>query len=111
MINFEICLLEELTFFKKTNANNKRSIKKFFSEMLHLKPINHKKQVVKKKQMNSNMKMTHEFLMSKKCKTKLRMIGMKMVDLLISMMIIMRMKVMLKLKMMIMIIIMMIILT
>ena len=49
MINFEICLLEELTFFKKTNANNKRSIKKFFSEMLHLKPINHKKQVVKKK--------------------------------------------------------------
>ena len=34
--------------------------------------------------MNSNKKETHELLMSKKCKTKLRMMMMTMVDLMIS---------------------------
>ena len=48
MINFENCLLKVLKFFKKTNAKNKRSIEIFVNEILHLKPINNKKQVVKK---------------------------------------------------------------
>ena len=47
MINLEMCLLKVLKFFKKTNANNKRSIKTFVKKILHLKPINNKKQVVK----------------------------------------------------------------
>ena len=42
-----MCLLKVLKFFKKTNANNKRSIKTFVKKILHLKPINNKKQVVK----------------------------------------------------------------
>ena len=48
MINFEYCLLKVLKFFEKTNANNKRSIQIFVNKILHLKPINNKKQVVKK---------------------------------------------------------------
>ena len=47
MINFENCLLKILKFFEKTNANNKKSTKIFVSKILHLKPINNKKQVVK----------------------------------------------------------------
>ena len=47
MINFENYLLTVLKFFNKANANNKRSIKTFVSKILHLKPINNKKQVVK----------------------------------------------------------------
>ena len=47
MINLEMCLLKVLKFFKKTNANKKRSIKTFVKKILHLKPINNKKQVVK----------------------------------------------------------------
>ena len=38
---------ESIKIFKKTNANNKRSIKTFVNKILHLKPINNKKQVVK----------------------------------------------------------------
>ena len=48
MINVEICLLKVQKIFKKTNANNKRSIEKFVHKILHLKPINNKKQVIKK---------------------------------------------------------------
>ena len=62
MINVEICLLKVLKFFKKTNANNKRSIEKFVHKILHLKPINNKKQVFKKTQMNSNMKVTNKLV-------------------------------------------------
>ena len=47
MINFEYRLLKVLKFFKKANANNKRSIQLFVNKIL-LKPINNKKQVVKK---------------------------------------------------------------
>ena len=47
MINLEMCLLKVLKFFKKANANNKRSIKTFVKKILHLKSINNKKQVVK----------------------------------------------------------------
>ena len=47
MINLEMCLLKVLKFFKRTNANNKRSIKTFVKKILHLKSINNKKQVVK----------------------------------------------------------------
>ena len=43
MTNFEICLSKVLKFFKKTNANNKTSIEKLFSKILHLKPIYNKK--------------------------------------------------------------------
>ena len=47
MISLEICLLKVLTFFKKkTNANNKWSVKIFVNKILHLKPMNNKKQVV-----------------------------------------------------------------
>ena len=69
MIHFEYFLLKVLKFFKKANANNKRSIEIFVNRILHLKLINNKKQVVKKTQMNSNMNVTHELLMSKKCIT------------------------------------------
>ena len=79
MINFENCLLKILKFFKKTNANNKRSLKVFVNKILHLKPINNKKQVVKKTQRNSNTKVTHELMMSKKLKMKLRVIMIMMV--------------------------------
>ena len=48
MINFEYRLLKVLKFFKKTNANNKRSIQIFVNKILHLKPVNNKKQVAKK---------------------------------------------------------------
>ena len=48
MINFENCLLKVLKLVKKTNANNQRSIEIFVNKTLHLKPINNKKQVVKK---------------------------------------------------------------
>ena len=48
MVNFEYRLLKVLKFFEKTNANKKRSIKIFVDKILHLKPINNKKQVVKK---------------------------------------------------------------
>ena len=48
MINFEYRLLKVLKFFKKTNANNKRSITIFVNKVLHLKPVNNKKQVVEK---------------------------------------------------------------
>ena len=47
MINFEDCLLKVLKFFKKINAKNKRLIKILVNEILHLKPINNKKQDVK----------------------------------------------------------------
>ena len=97
--------MKGLKFFKKTNANNKRSIEIFINKILHLKPINNKKQVVLKTQMNSNMKVTQELLMSKKCKTKLRIMMMTMEDLIIMVMMVMMlmimMLVMLKLKMMI----------
>ena len=95
--------MKVLKFFKKTNANNKRSIEIFINKILHLKPINNKKQVVLKTQMNSNMKVTQELLMSKKCKTKLRVMMMTMEDLIIMVMMMMLMimiLVMLKLKMM-----------
>ena len=62
MINVEICLLKVLKFFKKTTANNKRSIENFVHKILHLKPINNKKQVFKKTQMNSNMKVTNKLV-------------------------------------------------
>ena len=45
MKNLKICLLKVLNFFKKTNVNDKRSIKIFFNKILHLKPINNKKVV------------------------------------------------------------------
>ena len=48
MINFEYRLQKEVKFFKNTIANNKRSIEIFFNKILHLKPVNNKKQVVKK---------------------------------------------------------------
>ena len=48
MINFEYRLLKVLKFFKKPNANNKRSIWIFFNKISHLKPVNNKKKVVKK---------------------------------------------------------------
>ena len=48
MINFEYRLLKVLKFCKKPNANNKRSIWIFFNKILHLKPVNNKKKVVKK---------------------------------------------------------------
>ena len=89
MINFENHLLKVLKFFKETSANNKISIDIFVNKILHLKPINNKKQVVKKTQMNSNMKVTPKPLKLKKCKTKLRMMVMTMVDLMIMMMIMM----------------------
>ena len=96
--------MKVLKFFKKTNANNKRSIEIFINKILHLKPINNKKQVVLKTQMNSNMKVTQELLMSKKCKTKLRVMMMTMEDLIIMVMMMMMLMimilVMLKLKMM-----------
>ena len=47
MIHFEYFLLKVLKIFKKANANNKRSIQLFVNKIL-LKPINNKKQVVKK---------------------------------------------------------------
>ena len=45
---FENCLFKVLNFFKKknkkkTNANNKKSVKIFVDKILHLKPINSKK--------------------------------------------------------------------
>ena len=94
MINVEICLLKVQKIFKKTNANNKRSIEKFVHKILHLKPINNKKQVIKKTQMNSNMKVTNKLLVSKKCKTKLRMMMMTVVDLMIMVMMMMMMMMM-----------------
>ena len=48
MINFEYCLLKVLKFFKKSNANNKSSIVIFVNKILLEKPVNNKKQVVKK---------------------------------------------------------------
>ena len=60
--------------------------------------------------MNSNMKVTHEPMMLKKCKTKLRIMMMTMVDSMIMvMMMIMMMMVMLKLKMMMMIMMVMVV--
>ena len=47
MINVEICLLTVQEMFKKTNVNNQGSIKMFTNKILHLKPINNKKQVIK----------------------------------------------------------------
>ena len=47
MINFKNCLLKELNIFKKINANNKKSMKIFVNEILHLKLINNKTYVVK----------------------------------------------------------------
>ena len=39
--------MEILKFFKKINANNKRFIKIFVNKILHIKPINNKKEIVK----------------------------------------------------------------
>ena len=97
MIIFGKCLLKVLKFLKTTNANNKRSIEIFVNKILHLKPTNNKKQVVKKTQLNLNMKVTHELLLSKTCKVKLRMKMMTVVDLItmVMMMIMMMIMVML----------------
>ena len=46
-ISFKYCLLKVLKFLSKNNANNKISIKIFINEILHLKLINNKKQVIK----------------------------------------------------------------
>ena len=55
MINFENRLLKVLKFSKTNKAyNNRRSIEIFDNKILHLKPTNNKKQVVKKTQINSN---------------------------------------------------------
>ena len=39
--------MKVLKLFKKTIANDKRSIKIFLNKIIHLKPINNKRQVVK----------------------------------------------------------------
>ena len=48
MINFEYRLLKVLKFFKKSIANNKSLIVIFVNKILLEKPVNNKKQVVKK---------------------------------------------------------------
>ena len=97
MINFENCLLKALKIFEKTNAN----------KILHLKPINNKKQIAKKTQMNSNMKVTHKLLMSKKCKTKLRMMMMMMTMVDLMTMVMMMMMIIMIMVMMVVIVVMM----
>ena len=97
MINFENCLLKVLKLVKKTNANNKRSIEIFVNKTLHLKPINNKKQVVKKNTDEFKHKGDTQLLMSKKCKTELRM--MMMMDLMIMVMMITMMMIMMTMTM------------
>ena len=106
MINFENCLLKVLKLVKKTNANNKRSIEIFVNKTLHLKPINNKKQVVKKNTDEFKHKGDTQLLMSKKCKTELRMM-MMMMDLMIMVMMITMMMIMMTMKMMVVIVVMM----
>ena len=105
MINFENCLLKVLKLVKKTNANNKRSIEIFVNKTLHLKPINNKKQVVKKNTDEFKHKGDTQLLMSKKCKTELRM--MMMMDLMIMVMMITMMMIMMTMTMMVVIVVMM----
>ena len=106
MINFENCLLKVLKLVKKTNANNKRSIEIFVNKTLHLKPINNKKQVVKKNTDEFKYKGDTQLLMSKKCKTELRMM-MMMMDLMIMVMMITMMMIMMTMTMMVVIVVMM----
>ena len=106
MINFENCLLKVLKLVKKTNANNKRSIEIFVNKTLHLKPINNKKQVVKKNTDEFKHKGDTQLLMSKKCKTELRMM-MMMMDLMIMVMMITMMMIMMTMTMMVVIVVMM----
>ena len=82
MINFEYRLLKVLKFFKKSIANNKSSIVIFVNKILLEKPVNNKKQVVKK---NTNEFKYEGDTRTKKSKTKLRMM-MTMVDLTIMVM-------------------------
>ena len=105
MINFENCLLKVLKLVKKTNANNKRSIEIFVNKTLHLKPINNKKQVVKKNTDEFKHKGDTQLLMSKKCKTELRM--MMMMDLMIMVMMITMMMIMMTMTMTVVIVVMM----
>ena len=47
MIIFGNCLLKVLKFFQNIHATNKSSKKGFVNEILHIKPINNKKQLTK----------------------------------------------------------------
>ena len=80
----------------------------FVNKIFYLKPINNKKQIAKKTQMNSNMKVTHKLLMSKKCKTKLRMMMMMMMTMvdLMTMVMMMMMIIMIMVMMVVMVVMM-----